>query len=566
MREKRGSWRTWDVCFAVLFLAIFCLYLYKLPLGIPSGDEAFYLTVPKRLLQGDALLADEWHGSQLTAFLTAPLMALRDLLFPGSQGIVLQWRYFYLAVHALVSVTVYLRLRGEGYFGALAAALLFLFTPYDIPSLGYNTLAVDMVSLSGTLLYTARSRWAWLAAGLAFAAGVLCTPHLVLVFACYALGTLVWCLVKRDRELLKNGLCFWGGCALLAAALFLFLFSRATWEEMWAALPYIFADPAHDPFPSGQKLRLYGAALLLACGKWIWAMAGLCVAAALDRGRRKRSFFYFLLGALLTAVMELRSIPGLLTESYHYPLVPPVLLGTLCFILTEKRNVRLFLTLFLMGVGETVAVHLASNQWVLSITAFCIIPDLAALLFLRDFLAGLPAGEERRDVWRRTVSGTLCAGVLLIQGGLMVYTKTQHKFWSTLPNSALTVTLDRGPYAGFKVGEAAAEKYNTQLDALTAALGHRAAGRASFPGEAIWHNLIFPELGVGSFSAWLEDGRSATVDRWRAYCDLDPSHVPDYICFYGPGKWNMDEVEEKLLDPYGFVPEDWGELTVYVRK
>ena len=176
MKKALKKIRPWDVCILGVFALILCLYAFKLPLGMPSGDEAFYLTIPKRLLQGDALVVDEWHGSQLSAFLTMPLMALRNALFPGSEGIVLQWRWLYVAVHGLFSLGVYLRLRDRGWYALGAASLLFFFTPFDIPAYGYTALALDTVCLSSVMAYSAKNRWDWFLAGLLFAAGVLCTP------------------------------------------------------------------------------------------------------------------------------------------------------------------------------------------------------------------------------------------------------------------------------------------------------------------------------------------------------------------------------------------------------
>ena len=39
-------------------------------------DEGFYLTIPYRLIQGDCLLVDEWHVSQLAGFLLIPVLKL----------------------------------------------------------------------------------------------------------------------------------------------------------------------------------------------------------------------------------------------------------------------------------------------------------------------------------------------------------------------------------------------------------------------------------------------------------------------------------------------------------
>lgn len=114
-----------DLCFLAGVTVILCIYIYRLPLGGAGNDEAFYLTIPQRLLQGDGLISDEWHGSQLYCFYTAPVLFLRNLIFPTNNGIIVQYRYIYLFIHAFVAIGIYLRLRKRHGPGATVAVLLF---------------------------------------------------------------------------------------------------------------------------------------------------------------------------------------------------------------------------------------------------------------------------------------------------------------------------------------------------------------------------------------------------------------------------------------------------------
>lgn len=551
MKKALKKIRPWDVCILGVFALILCLYAFKLPLGMPSGDEAFYLTIPKRLLQGDALVVDEWHGSQLSAFLTMPLMALRNALFPGSEGIVLQWRWLYVAVHGLFSLGVYLRLRDRGWYALGAASLLFFFTPFDIPAYGYTALALDTVCLSSVMAYSAKNRWDWFLAGLLFAAGVLCTPYLVLIFALYVLGVQLYCLRKGREALYCNAANFCMGCVVLAVALFTFIFSRGEVLEFFSALPYILSDPAH-PLPSlSQRFLSYGTTLWETFGLPLALLLGLLALAFLDRGRHRRSLIYFPAAAILGAVMMAGTVENLLVDSYHFPLVPAALVGLMAYLLTQKRDRRLFFTVYLMGLGESLAIHLASNQSIHIFTAMYLIPEIASICFVADLMKELQ-GEHWVIRARRGAVGLMAACFMVTQMGMLLYVKVNHKYWSSLPNSALTVTLTEGPFAGFQVGEEAAERYQSQLTAIQASFAGREEAVAAFAAGDIWPNLIFPQLRNGAFSAWLEDGRNATVDRWVEFYEMRPELLPEYILFYRDGKWNMDYVKEHLLEPYGF--------------
>ena len=61
-----------DLIFGVSMCAAILLYLSRIRMGMADLDESFYLTIPLRLTQGDALFVDEWHLSQLSSFLLYP--------------------------------------------------------------------------------------------------------------------------------------------------------------------------------------------------------------------------------------------------------------------------------------------------------------------------------------------------------------------------------------------------------------------------------------------------------------------------------------------------------------
>ena len=378
---------------------------------------------------------------------------------------------------------------------------------------------------------------------------MLCTPYLVLIFALYALAVRLYCLGKREEGLYTRSAYFCEGCLVLAVALFAFIFSRGELLDFLSALPYILSDPAH-PLPAlSQRLVSYGTTLWETFGLPLGLLLGLLALALLDRGRHRRSLLYFPAAAILGAVMMVGTAENLLIDSYHFPLVPLALVGLMAYLLTQKRDRRLMLTVYLMGLGESLAIHLASNQSIHIFTAMYLIPDLASLYFIADLLGELQ-GEMIRA--RRGAVGLMAACLLVMQTGMMLYVKVNHKYWSSLPNSALTVTLTEGPFAGCRVGEEAAGRYESQLAAIRASFTGREEAVAAFVAGDIWPNLIFPELRNGAFSAWLEDGRNATVDRWVEYYEMRPERLPEYILFYRDGKWNMDYVTEHLLKPYGF--------------
>lgn len=165
---KKHSITKYDVVFLVMLFALTAFSIWKAPRGYGGNDECFYLTIPYRLLQGDGLIVDEWHVSQLSGILLLPIMKLYQLLGGTGEGIILKFRYIYVAVQALCGVCIYLILRGQGKnLGALCAAAVFLpYTPCYIMALSYNSMGIMALTLSGVVVATANKKnWKYLAGG-----------------------------------------------------------------------------------------------------------------------------------------------------------------------------------------------------------------------------------------------------------------------------------------------------------------------------------------------------------------------------------------------------------------
>lgn len=550
----------WDPAFSLGMLAIFCLYLYKIPLGRAITDEGFYLSIPQRLLQGDVFFVDEWHGSQLYCFYTAPILALRNLFFPTSDGILLHWRYGYLAVHSLLCLIMYLRLRKKYRWSAVGVLVLYLFTPYDICALCYNAIGLDLMALTASLAVTAERKRAWFVAGLTFAASVLCTPHLVFLYALGSLLSLGYGIRKRRGDIAGRWLAFTGGCALLAAFLLGFILTRTSLSQVLAALPNLFSDPEHPPVSLSAKLAQAARAARL----WALPLAGdavLLLVAILDKKRQDHPLPYVGGMCAMSLAMYLRCLSGLLDDLYNHLMAPLVPLGILAFILSKKKDHRCLWFFWLGGLGYAFCVHLGSNQEGYILTSMCAVPLLGTLLLL----GGLTEGQEGGWLGKRGVA-VCVAAVLFVQVGLMTYVKLNHKFWDPTPNRELTATVDRGPWAGVKVTPDVAQEYERRLDIFQSALSGRTPGRLLCVGGKPWYYLVDPEMTIGAYSAWLSGTGAVTVDRLCRYYEMDPDHVPDYIFFPPEATWDMEAFQTRILDAYGFVPAETGDGTLYIRR
>lgn len=540
--------RNCDILFFIGFIAIIALYLYKIPLDIQGNDEAFYLTVPKRLLDGDVFLVDEWHGSQFSAFLVYPLMWIHNLLFT-SDGIVLHFRYIYLICHAAVCLVIYFRLRDKKLFAIAAALMLFLFTPYDITALSYNTMGLDLVAVTGVLLSTAQSKKVFFIAGITFAAAVLCCPYLIFVYAVFGVIALIFAMVKRNGKIAVSFLMFTLGAALLAVILFAFILSRTTLSEFLKAIPNLFTDPEHVSKPFFEGLFKYFRSIVdaFAWGKLYFGVYAVSlIIAAFDKKRYQHRTGYIAVSVVIAILMLIEFAFDASTTAYNHIMFPAVLVGLTSHIVTYKKDHRTFLFMYLGALAYTMCIFFSSNQYFYIISATSTAAGVGSIILLHRALL-----EEKYEKKSCLPEAAVIVMVLaLLQVFLMTNTKIVHKFWSYSKNSELTSVISDGPYMGIKVTPGTEQNYNIQLAQLGALHGKQ--GSVLYATTKVWYYFETPDLSIGSYSAWLSGESNTTVDRLSEYYSQNPKKVPTYIYMPSGGEWDTEYFKSKIIDKYGY--------------
>ena len=87
-RRREKPERT-GLLFLCFLAALALVLLWRCRFGFASTDEAFYLTIPYRPLQGDALLTGEGRLSQRSGLLWMPAVWIFTPLTAGTEGILL---------------------------------------------------------------------------------------------------------------------------------------------------------------------------------------------------------------------------------------------------------------------------------------------------------------------------------------------------------------------------------------------------------------------------------------------------------------------------------------------
>ena len=521
-----------DALFFLLLAAAAAFFCVRARYGFANIDESFYLTIARRLTQGDTLLIDEWHVSQLSSVLLYLPVWLFERLNGGTDGIYLALRYLFVAVQSLVSAAVYLRLRQYGHAGAAAGALaLAVYAPFGINALSYNSFGVLFLALAGALLVPAKehSRTAYILAGLCFAGAVLCCPYLVLVYLSYSIAVVL--LRKRPGCLPAFSPRAFGlftlGAALLAAAFFLIGLSGADLSKLPAALRGIFSDPEHvgqASFPLSLLLLLlrypyhifYRAHPLP--GACLFLVFALALAARLDKHRERRAAAYFLAGALLTAAAEI--LYAVLWPQPNFLMYAVNVLALLCFMLTPPSDAdtvrRLALLWWLPGMLYSALVILGSNQGQYAVfsAAASAVPCSIAVIFRTT---------KRIFPEKRPLRAAALAVLLLLQIGGAAYLRYRNVFWGATIREQ-TEAITEGTHKGLIVEPEAAEEYAATQRVMAELARRSGGGRVLVLTGNTWMSMGAYQN--AAYSPWLSGLDDATLDRLELYYALNPENRP----------------------------------------
>ena len=358
-----------DLAAAVVFFCVFAAAFFSLRYKIGHNDESFYYTVVQRFLAGDRPLIDEWHVSQISAFLLLIPYRLAFAICGGSaQGIVLTLRYLFWAYRAAFAVWLWGRFRTRGVPGLIGETLYFLFTYMNLPTFGYSTIAMDGVLFFAALLFlgeppgTARLFAAGVAAGIV----VLAEPVIAAAWPLYCLAAGLHAVFKKkDRSPFtaygtilggRGWLAVTGGMLLVGVPLLVFLLVRCGAREVLQALPELLSD---SEYRTVREAGAFGA--LLAEKMWAFLQAlgrsgailiavtglGCLLYRPLIRARTARKTVKYALLALTCALMlsvNLRMISQFgRSESFlHYGFAPFQLFPLFFFLLCEKKDPAAF--------------------------------------------------------------------------------------------------------------------------------------------------------------------------------------------------------------------------------
>ncbi|MCD8363484.1 MAG: hypothetical protein LUC98_11125 [Lachnospiraceae bacterium] len=530
---KRESAK-YDLCFLILLIGALMVHLSRIRLGYADIDESFYLTVPYRILQGDSFLVDEWHLSQLLAFLTLPIMKVYLLIFRNTEGIYLAFRYIYLAALAVAASLSYWLLRSRDKVLAMAASIMIaLFVPFGLRTMGYNQVGLLTVWQFGAVMLTDtrffRIRYAM--AGVLLAMSVLCNPYMLSLYLLYA-AACIWKRKKEDAFGLRALGWVTVGCAVPGVLFLGFLLYRTSPAEIMRNLPYLFRDPSHV----AKTLQSFFSPIVKFV-VWFWPYFAIFVVGLLASltflGLRRLLFqLMALLQLVLWVLLCVFKSDGV---GKYAIMLPLTLLGLMAFLLTENKSWDIFCKGWLVGIIYAVCMNLSSNQGIYVICNACAVSSGFSLFLIKDYL------DEEQE-WNHRM--WWLASLIVLQLLAEVWINMTTVFWED-DVSSLTALIEQGPQKGIYTTARKKEIYDINYENLQS-LGDLDGKYFMCFNYFPCAYLIEENARNGCFSAWLAEAENLTgerAERYQWYYELHPEKQPEviYIDVEASCTWSDEE-------------------------
>ncbi len=620
MTDKRKDMlRHADLAAFLCIAACVIFFILRASYSFGYDDESWYISSTHRLVLGDSLIRDEWNVAQFMGFfLYIPVKLF--LYFKGStEGISLFFRYVFIFFQTAVSVFAYWRLRKRyGYFSVAAVILFFLHASWGILALYYNTMGVAFVLIVGLIFATSEkfSKPAFFFAGICFAGAVLCNPPLALVYFLFSIFIFCRSLIKKIRASgsspandilsLKCWLWLTLGISFLALLLITFIFTRISFKEFLDCLPYYFIDPEYD-FRSFSELfqTIQSTKFFIHLSKPLfWLAIVLLAIIARDKKRINRRPIYFSLSLIIFFAYVFTTLTSedlfIYIKAWMFPLLLP---GLVAYILSEKKDKRVFVFLWLFGLVFASSLEFASALGEQGAAVAFAVSDVAGVLFIGNVLNEMKqqAKDSRGQASQKsfktmvTVVSVLTAAALIAQAGQQIFVMTNLKVISdeacnpaSVKNGVIYDTvLQTGPQKGLKTTSYKAKIYNGIISDLEK-IKSGPDGPVLITENFSWFYLYL-EQPYAIYSTWFYSRDiGGFVVRIKEYYNLNKDKVPMYVyipkyightwepeeeLYIKPGKEIrsaeiLKEVE-KILDEhnrsYTAEHSDFG-ITLYVRK
>ena len=567
--RRMSGRRKQHLIFIALFLILMLVFIVRSFYGFNTADEMYFIGTSELIYRGGGILIDDWHPTQqLCAFLLHPLYCLIRGLLGSTEGIVMASRFLYLIFSGVLTLFFYLRFQRRGYASFGPALLFFIFAPFSICALSYNSiefalLPVLLAVLSAKMEHSIPE---YILCGILIAAIVLANPFALLMYFGYGLICLAASIRRRRRGSQPEGalrfssfLWMTAGAALILVLFLIFVFQRGTLEEVLANLPHIVSDPEHQQDYWYKTWRYFE--LCFKNYKYMFCILGAVYAATLfDKNRCRHGAVYMALAS--AAVLPYMFYYTFIFENItvNYQMLPLAFWCLEAYLVTEKKEKRLFYGWYLPAMIFTLIVQYATNTGIVTLSVAYGVCSCVGLIFAADWLkeqkaqsslkaAARAAGEDTRKTpgagrtFRYRAAFACAAVVIAFQFAgtfflRMTYAWGDERVWK------LTSQMERGPLKDVYTTPEMAEWYADVLNELDM-LELTKEDELLVVGVAPWIYL-YVDAGCGSYSTWQVHENSTQLYDYYA---LHPEKFPDVVYMaHWADKFLASELSKQFTD------------------
>lgn len=562
-----------DIAAIVLFFAVFIYLVLVAFFDGTISDEAFYITIPLRLMNGDGLFTDEWHLSQLSSVLTYIPVKLFITLTGGTEGIILYIRLLFCLMQMFTGAVIYRALKNEGAVSIMISISFMLFSVIGLNTLSYNTMGLALLMLLICTVYSLNEKPSdikMLLSGSLIAMFILCQPLGLTFYGIYFIAVCVFAVKKHISKkvapypfTLKSLLLTIIGILPVLTFFLYLLLKNSDIETIIKCIPGILSDVEHMEITEDLGIKTFSVIqffndMTMSAGKipLIILLISIVISKFVSRYNRNIGIcialisLLFFLGIMYYYLLSNNTKSE--TDDINFCYLPIALSGLSFFLLCNKKNSKAFVLLWCIGIIYALFMTITSNIRLHSSVNGYIISSFGTFIFVHDLLKELKNNEKKHSETILKISKILCLAIAIftICTPVVKFAISRVEYKSTV--------MQNGAYKGIHMpSDQALTNFSIYSDSQkiknTIEEGSKVFVLENAPVAYIDGNFR-----MGAHSGWFIAEQLAYPeirDRFRAYYEIFPENIPDYIYVpnYVYDEFGIKQVPAKKMAEFAYA-------------
>lgn len=531
--EKKQKWNN----FMGLLLSLSLIAaIIKLFIGFDI-DEAYAVSMPYRLLQGDHLFLDMWEVHQTSSFLPAAFIGIYQRFVPNLTGVVLYLRVIATIIHGGISLFLYFffQKRIKQSYAFFIGILYFNFLPKWMMNLDFSMQQLWFFTLTLVCFYIAmyeahkKTKW-YLLTGISLSMAVLAYPGMVLIYPALMIQ------MVKNKSKINNYISFNCGCGLMAALFLGYVMMNMSVKQLLQAVPMVFSDGSHQ-YDFMTKLGVY-------LMQWKEVFTQSCVlifptliltelVARYYHKKQDVLLFGIVFQLLSSAIVVFANICGLSWGPFRLQ-VRYLILFVLAILLSigeYKKDSMIqkgFVVVLIPNLVMFVGILLSSNVGPISSASYLVLADIAYVI-LSAYISQKKYIDERKQSDANSFFIKMCQKSIVLFAISLILCKGYYvRVTEYAPSNILETrqAVTNGPVKGIFVTKEEKirieECYNTILQTT------KEKEQILFMGTESVNNLSAVAKGA-RFVSPTTISTPAFNEQWVTYFENKPEKMPDHI-------------------------------------